>query len=40
MNEFGDNMYNDLFDFTQEDVDTMMKPSKVFIDHVIALIEL
>lgn len=32
--------YNDLFDFTREDVDTMMLPSKVFIDHVIALIEL
>ena len=32
--------YNDLFDFTREDVDTMMLSSKVFIDHVIALIEL
>lgn len=32
--------YNDLFDFTREDVDTMMEPAKVFIDHVITLINL
>lgn len=32
--------YNDLFDFTQEDVDSMMEPAKIFIDKVAALIEL
>lgn len=32
--------YNDLFDFSKEDVDSMMKPTKHFIDKVAALIEL
>lgn len=32
--------YNDLFDFTKEDVDSMMIPVKVFIDKVADLIEL
>lgn len=32
--------YNDLFDFTKEDVDSMMIPAKVFIDKVADLIEL
>lgn len=32
--------YNDLFDFTKEDVDSMMEPTKVFIDKVASLIDL
>lgn len=32
--------YNDLYDFTKEDVDTMMLPTKHFIDKVAALIEI
>ena len=32
--------YNDLFDFTKEDVDSMMNPTKHFIDKVAGLIEL
>lgn len=32
--------YSDLFDFTKEDVDTMMQPTKHFIDKVASLIEL
>lgn len=32
--------YNDLFDFTEEDVSSMMKPAKDFIDKVASLIEL
>lgn len=32
--------YSDLFDFTKEDVDSMMKPTKHFIDKVATLIEL
>ena len=32
--------YNDLFDFSQEDVDSMMEPTKNFIDKVAELIDL
>lgn len=32
--------YNDLFDFTEEDVSSMMVPAKQFIDKVARLIEL
>lgn len=32
--------YNDLFDFNQEDVDSMMEPTKNFIDKVAGLITL
>lgn len=32
--------YNDLFDFSKEDVDSMMEPTKHFIDKVASLIEL
>ncbi len=32
--------YNDLFDFSREDVDSMMEPTKHFIDKVASLIEL
>lgn len=32
--------YSDLFDFTKEDVDSMMEPAKYFIDKVATLIEL
>lgn len=32
--------YNDLFDFTKEDVQTMMEPTKHFIDRIADLIEL
>jgi uncharacterized protein len=32
--------YNDLFDFSKEDVQTMMEPTKLFIDKVADLIEL
>ena len=32
--------YNDFFDFSKEDVDSMMRPTKHFIDKVVALIEL
>ena len=32
--------YNDLFDFTEEDVSSMMLPAKHFIDKVANLIEL
>lgn len=32
--------YNDLFDFSKEDVDSMMEPTKHFIDRVAALVEL
>lgn len=32
--------YNDLFDFSKEDIDTMMAPARVFIDHVAELIDL
>lgn len=32
--------YNDLYDFTKEDVDTMMFPTRHFIDKVAALIEI
>ena len=31
--------YNDLFDFTKEDVDSMMSPTKSFIDKVASLVE-
>lgn len=32
--------YNDLFDFSKEDVDSMMKPTKHFMNKVAALVEL
>ena len=32
--------YSDLFDFTQEDVDSMMRPAKEFIDKVASLIQI
>ena len=32
--------YSDLFDFTQEDVDSMMQPTKRFIDNVASLVQL
>lgn len=32
--------YNDLYDFTKEDVETMMSPTKSFIDKVAMIIEL
>lgn len=32
--------YNDLYDFTKEDVDSMIHPAKCFIDKVATLIEL
>lgn len=32
--------YNDLFDFSREDVDTMMQPARCFIDKMASLIEL
>ena len=32
--------YSDLFDFTQEDVDSMMQPAKEFIDKVASLIQI
>ena len=32
--------YSDLFDFTKEDVDSMMRPAKLFIDKVASLIDL
>ena len=31
--------YNDLYDFNKEDVDSMMKPTKSFIDKVATLVE-
>ena len=32
--------YNDLYDFTKEDVDSMMKPAKHFVDRVASLVDL
>lgn len=32
--------YNDLFDFTKEDVDSMMEPAKVFVNKIRELIDL
>ena len=31
---------NDLFNFTKEDVESMMEPTKIFIDKAAALVEL
>lgn len=32
--------YNDLYDFTKDDVDSIMEPTKIFIDKVAELVEL